>query len=169
MNGLRSVIEGRTSVTESRRLLSFGLKCCGLCRTVKNLDDFFKNKSLPGGRKKICKDCNRIHDRRRSRASVHRNGKATRRRLKIDVVYRYGGLCACCGESRIEFLVIDHENGGGNKHRRSISPNGRGTCFYRWLRKNGYPKGFRVLCQNCNSSLGHYGYCPHQNSPIASQ
>jgi hypothetical protein len=49
---------------------------------------------------------------------------------------------------------------GGNKHRRQI-----GGCgyFYRWLRKNGFPPGFQVLCYNCNQgkALGG-GVCPHQ-------
>jgi hypothetical protein len=31
-----------------------------------------------------------------------------------------------------------------------------------WLKRNGYPKGFRVLCHNCNSARGLYGYCPHK-------
>jgi hypothetical protein len=34
----------------------------------------------------------------------------------------------------------------------------------RWLRKNGFPKGFRVLCHNCNFAHGHYGYCPHKTT-----
>ena len=38
-----------------------------------------------------------------------------------------------------------------------------GTGIYQWLKNNSYPKGFRVLCYNCNNSYGHYGYCPHKN------
>ena len=38
---------------------------------------------------------------------------------------------------------------------------GAGLQFYRWLKKNKYPKAFRVLCHNCNVSYGLYGYCPH--------
>jgi len=34
--------------------------------------------------------------------------------------------------------------------------------FYRWLKQNNFPEGFRVLCINCNFSLGIYGYCPHE-------
>ena len=70
----------------------------------------------------------------------------------------YGDKCDCCGESHYEFLVFDHINGGGNKHRKEIN----GMDMAKWLIENNFPKGFRVLCQNCNSALGHYGYCPHQ-------
>lgn len=65
--------------------------------------------------------------------------------------------CACCGESHIEFLGIDHVNGGGFKHRKNIKRNN----IYFWLKSNNFPSGFRVLCYNCNLSLGFYGYCPH--------
>jgi hypothetical protein len=66
--------------------------------------------------------------------------------------------CSCCGESIVEFLSIDHIEGGGNKLRKVQGGSGG---FYNWLIKNGFPEGFRVLCFNCNSSIGFYGYCPH--------
>lgn len=64
--------------------------------------------------------------------------------------------CACCGESHAEFLAIDHINGGGHQHRKTIGN------FFRWLIRNGFPDGFRVLCHNCNMALAFNGYCPHQ-------
>ena len=85
------------------------------------------------------------------------------RRLKRATLVAYGGLtpkCECCGEHNIEFLVIDHINGGGNKERKANKLGG--SSFYRWLAKAGYPAGYRVLCSNCNISLGLYGYCPHK-------
>lgn len=33
--------------------------------------------------------------------------------------------------------------------------------MFQWLSKHGLPTGFRVLCHNCNSAHGYYGYCPH--------
>lgn len=84
------------------------------------------------------------------------------RKLRMDVVEAYGGQCECCGESNIEFLAVDHVNGGGRKHRTEIA--GVGSAFYVWLRKQGFPKkGLRLLCHNCNQSIGLYGYCPHQS------
>ena len=93
--------------------------------------------------------------RARKRAS-----KASRR---LKVLQHYSGnevpVCAYCGEKTLEFLTIDHIDGNGLRHRREIGRGGQG--LYDWLLVNKFPDGFRVLCYNCNSSLGHYGYCPH--------
>jgi len=80
-------------------------------------------------------------------------------RRKHTIITHYGGLCECCGEHRVEFLCIDHTEGGGNKHRKEVSS---GTPMYKWIIKNNFPNIFRVLCHNCNMSLGAYGYCPHK-------
>lgn len=45
---------------------------------------------------------------------------------------------------------------------------GRGWVITLWLKKNNYPPGFRVLCMNCNFSLGMRGYCPHQKEKAMS-
>jgi hypothetical protein len=63
----------------------------------------------------------------------------------------------CCGESHYEFLTIDHVNGDGADHRRETN----NEDIYRWLERNNFPPGFRVLCMNCNFALGYHGYCPH--------
>lgn len=81
-------------------------------------------------------------------------------RRRAEVLARYGGACACCGETQPAFLAIDHINGGGRQHRLTVSRN-----FYAWLRAEGFPEGFRVLCHNCNMALGFYGSCPHQETP----
>lgn len=83
--------------------------------------------------------------------------KKEARNLRIQVREHYGGVCACCGEGRAEFLTIDHigERGVGTRHRKRVG------CVYRWLRMYGYPDGFRVMCYNCNLSAGFFGECPH--------
>lgn len=81
---------------------------------------------------------------------------------------KYGPGCMCCGEDREPFLVIDHVDGGGNAHRQVVvggkngARAGGGPYFYRWLRLNGYPSGFQVLCANCNMAKDRPGGCPHQ-------
>jgi len=79
---------------------------------------------------------------------------------RYRVLGHYGGVCACCGEERFEFLSIDHIKGGGTKHRAEI---GGGTNMVGWLLKEGLPEGYRVLCHNCNQAFGFYGRCPHQD------
>jgi hypothetical protein len=78
--------------------------------------------------------------------------------IRLEVIAAYGGQCACCGETRWEFLQFDHIDGGGEQHRREI----RDAALDRWLKRHGYPEGFRVLCSNCNFAHGKYGYCPHE-------
>lgn len=87
----------------------------------------------------------------------------TRDRLRTDVLNAYGHQCRCCGIENKEFLAIDHINGGGNAHRRSLHLKASAQTMYTWLRKNNYPKGFQVLCHNCNSAKSYYGGCPHKN------
>jgi hypothetical protein len=70
-------------------------------------------------------------------------------------------MCDCCGETTEEFLEIDHINGGGNKHLKSIHSN-----MPTWLMNNDFPEGYRVLCSNCNKSLGDRGYCPHKSKEV---
>lgn len=94
------------------------------------------------------------------------------RGLREAALAAYGGRCACCGEDAPEFLAIDHVNGDGAAHRREISGGkgrrGAGTPTYRWLKKSGYPEGFRVLCHNCNIAIGFYGACPHASGASSS-
>ena len=86
--------------------------------------------------------------------------KRFRDKARQEAIYHYGGLCACCGEATFGFLTIDHVNGGGAEHRRKIGRDS--TKLYVWLKKQGWPEGFRVLCYNCNCAKGHYGKCPHE-------
>jgi hypothetical protein len=63
----------------------------------------------------------------------------------------YGnGEAKCqCGVNELALLTIDHIAGGGNQHRKEIGLKGAGYGFYRWLKKNGFPPGYQVLCWNC--------------------
>lgn len=96
---------------------------------------------------------------RRYAMAAKQDRQASRQVEKLRAFNAYGGpICACCGETHIEFLSIDHIHGGGTRHRRDIGGSAR---IYRWLRDQDYPPGFRVLCMNCNSALGYHGSCPH--------
>ena len=99
-----------------------------------------------------------------SRRKNNENMKAYHRQNRLTVLTHYsmGNLkCSCCGESEYDFLTIDHTENNGNSHRKEI---GNGT-LYRWLIKNGLPKGYDVLCMNCNHGKGkNNGICPHNKN-----
>ena len=80
-------------------------------------------------------------------------------KLRLDVLSHYGGNppeCACCGERMIQFLALDHINGGGNEQRKKVGN------VYQWVKANAFPVGYQVLCHNCNQAKGWYGQCPHK-------
>lgn len=111
----------------------------------------------------------RIHDKKRywqRRDYQRKHVLECKHTLKFSVMAIYSEgqpKCSCCGETAIEFLTIDHIAQNGAEHRKTLPRNSRtGYGFYCWLKKNGYPEGYGVLCLNCNFSLGHFGYCPHE-------
>lgn len=148
------------------------MQLCTICNRSEN--------ETPFGKDKRCLECNRKRakllykkfvDIRRKKAltkywanrdSILDKNKKRELAIKDDVFNGYGGyICVCCGEKEKVFLTIDHINGGGIEHRRNISGGAKG--IYRWLRKNNYPKGFRVLCYNCNCGRSrNNGICPHE-------
>jgi hypothetical protein len=79
-------------------------------------------------------------------------------RLRTKVIMAYGGKCACCGETELKFLTIDHINNDGHIERKNASL----QTIFRRLRDRGYPDTYQVLCYNCNCAKGFYGICPHQ-------
>jgi hypothetical protein len=90
--------------------------------------------------------------------------RATHKRvaIKVEVLVAYGGaFCACCGDTRLNLLTLDHINNDGTEHRKQTVPRG-GHIFYRFLKKNGFPPGLQVLCFNCNLARWHWGSCPHE-------
>lgn len=102
------------------------------------------------------KSMSKPHIREHNRTSVNRRHNE----LRMKALIAYSGAqpyCACCGENHVEFLAIDHINGNGAAERKVLS----GQALLLKLETQSYPPGYRVLCHNCNCSLGFYGYCPH--------
>ncbi len=111
-----------------------------------------------------CMECARIYDRNRAPIKTKTdNWKQAqirhRLKVKVEAINHYGGKCACCGTTRVEFLCIDHINNDGAEHRRKI---GR-YPMPRWLKQHGYPEGYQVLCWNCNSAKQILGRCTCQD------
>jgi len=95
------------------------------------------------------------------RAAFTQSGKESLRRLRDEVLAAYGGQCACCSETERAFLTIDHiesvRRGAMDKPWKTMGP---ALCGE--LRRRGYPKGFQILCWNCNLAKHLLGQCPHQ-------
>lgn len=161
--------------------LEHAKRLCPRCKTEKSVSDFYERRNWrwPSERyQSYCKACvrERTHEfyvANRDRLTLReRQRKASlgpvflekrreqRAKVRREVIEAYGGKCACCGESEAAFLAIDHIDGGGKAHLASIG--GASSLIY-WLRKNGYPEGFQVLCHNCNMAKGIYKICPHQH------
>jgi hypothetical protein len=74
--------------------------------------------------------------------------------LRVSAIEAYGGKCEHCGITNVQYLTIDHIDDNGGEHRKELFGSSRqgGHTFYSWLKKNGYPPGYRVLCWNHNAS-----------------
>lgn len=96
--------------------------------------------------------------------SERERGRNYWKRLRHEAIMAYGGyICACCGETEPRFLTIDHINNDGAAHRKTLK--NRGASIFKWLKDNGYPEGFQILCMNCNHGKAHNGgICPHQTT-----
>ena len=141
------------------------MKICNKCKGEYPIDNFYTNKPCKDGHIGVCKNCETIYRRKwrsENRDKIRETAKRFRyeRRMKILRHYSRGRpVCACCGEKQLEFLGIDHINGGGARLRKKLG--GGSVVLNEWIIKNNYPRGLRVLCHNCNLSIGFYGYCPH--------
>lgn len=106
----------------------------------------------------------RVGYRKRPHMVAAKNARSRRQHLAIKraTIDAYGGKCSCCGEKEICFLTIDHEVPVLRK-TRGYTAMKTGSDTYRKLRAQSYPKGFRVLCFNCNCGRQvNGGVCPHK-------
>ena len=159
----RKMVEARL---ERERLT--GLRRCCACKVNKPLTEFNLNQFY-------CKICKRSYLRawykrqpndkkNQYRWSEDKPGQNARRRkrvfdLKQEMISAYGGCCACCNESEIRFLTLEHVNGGGNEHRRKFS---KASRTWLDLKRRGWPEGHIILCWNCQMAKTHYKVCPHK-------
>lgn len=167
-------------------------RVCRKCEVTKPLEDFAlvyaKNSRGQNYRQHTCKDCAKVEHAARMRKAraenrdkyighqrehrqrhterVRQQRRESGYRRKMRVLNAYGGpKCACCGETILSALTIDHINNDGAKHRNELNGgHGREKSveIYVWLEANGYPPGFQVLCYNCNiSKHRNGGVCEH--------
>ena len=91
------------------------------------------------------------------------------KKLKFIALVKYSSdppKCACCGETEIDFLTLDHKDNNGSMFKINYNT-GRRDKIYQRLKKEGYPKeeNLQVLCFNCNCGRQiNGGICPHKKS-----
>lgn len=117
------------------------------------------------GRIKYCNFCRPISYKNIAKKWRRENGEKikiynkTRNLLRIQnkkiVFAHYKPICACCGETNIDVLTVDHKFG---RHNEKIS----GLVLYRYIIKNNFPNRFQILCFNCNHAKSNIYdlFCP---------
>ena len=160
------------------------MKKCSKCKKEKSLSEFHNNKTFKDGKSYCCKKCanemasiaqrkrylkdpKRFNEKHRKWVQMNhkKSCEAMRRwrgknKEKVFKNYSVDGKIECfCKENEIAFLTIDHINGCGKELRKK---QGLGAALYGWLIKNNFPKGFQILCYNCNNAKHKLGLCPHQ-------
>lgn len=145
-------------------------KECTKCHTVKSATAFHRY-GKTGYLYAVCSLCDSRLTASKKRSNLEKSNAQRRRHtqnLKAQAYAAYGGAkCACCGESRILFLTLDHvHNDGAEWRRKHFGGNkgkGSGVATYEWCKRNGYPPIFQVLCWNCQQGKRfNGGICPHQ-------
>jgi len=108
----------------------------------------------------------KIYERKNALRRMHA------KRLKEEVFRHYSPslICQNCGFADLRALSIDHVSGGGGSHRRAIGRERGGTLFYEWLKHNGYPIGYQVLCMNCQFikriESKEFSWCPRRSAEV---
>jgi hypothetical protein len=102
----------------------------------------------PGEYEKIVKDWKKSHYEKNKEILLDQmHNRVVNLRLEVLYWYSDGKMkCEQCGESRYEFLAIDHINNDGTKDRKEH----KGNIVLHIIR-SGFPNGYQVLCHNCNA------------------
>ena len=99
--------------------------------------------------------------RRRNLQKWSKMTSENHQRLRLDTMKHYSPnlVCQKCGFGDIRALSFDHIKGGGNKQSKNTGRGSYNLC--RWLKKKDYPKGYQILCMNCNFIKAHENmeYC----------
>lgn len=115
-------------------------KICSICKTVKPLGEYHTSYFSPKGKEYLKSEC-----------KACRKAKSASRQIskKQKILENYGGCeCCRCGFSDLRALSIDHISSNGADHRKSIGKMAT-LKFYDYLIANDFPKGYQVLCMNC--------------------
>lgn len=145
-----------------------GIKICKRCQETQKKRHRSRFIEDPAYREKLKTQARKwqIENPEKTKRIQSKCNKKTHLITKLEAIKRYGGCCACCGETAYQFLSLDHSLGDGKAHRLKILGNTRsaGSVFYFKLKALGWPDvpGLRVLCFNCHFAIDLWGGCPHQ-------
>lgn len=131
---------------------------CAMCANPLTESSIVYRSNRPGALS-YCRPCMNRRGRQADKSKRNAASRKHARKIRQQVIEAYGGACSCCGETTYEFLAIDHVNGGGSQHRKSVtSP----LELCRLIVREGFPDAYQLLCHNCNCAKGWYGACPHE-------
>jgi hypothetical protein len=116
-----------------------GTKNCNRCKQEKSIDHFYRLGRRNGKEySAFCRHCSAIFSRERDQ----------KLRLETLTHYSRGNVqCVRCNETRVDCLDLDHIKNNGSTDRKLSKSS---YNLFRRLRKLGYPKGYQILCRNCN-------------------
>jgi hypothetical protein len=135
-----------------------GKRCNGPCDQVKAIERFMPDIRYRGGRRHQCRDCEN---------AAHRAvEQAARDRVRELVFGHYGTACVCCGSTYL--LTIDHVDTDVDAQPRPLKGR-RGSKFYAWLIRQGFPPGYQTMCHPCNASKGTGPVCRRHGTPARDQ
>lgn len=145
-------------------------RVCGEQLTTKNCSPSYAKR-----RDRICRRCHAAQSRAWRRAhpdygkeyrKKHKDtdletGRRNNAKAKLETLQYYSGkeLPQCADPfgihvdhpfTIVDALTLDHIDGGGRKHMIQLFGYATGgRPFYRHLKREGWPPGYRVLCMNC--------------------
>lgn len=136
---------------------------CSKCGESKPTSEFSADKRYKSGLSSRCRSCGNYanRDSYQNNAEYYRTKQSLDSKIKrLQVMLALGESCVCCGETRAEFLTIDHVNGGGNAERtQGLKSN---ALILAYLRGD-YHDALQVMCFNCNCGRQlNNGVCPHE-------
>ena len=134
-------------------------RVCRDCGLSKPLDELAPDIRSKYGRKNLCTLCaaKRMREQRAKPTSKHlEKHREYRKKLRLEIIEKLGGICVVCGQDKEPYLQIDHVCNDGNAHRKQVGQEG----VYNDIKRQGFPKDkYQILCANCHLAKTR-GYNP---------
>ncbi len=141
-------------------------KFCSMCNKELPIESFGIRRASKDGKNSYCRKClaalkkSKYHNtpekfRIQGREYYGDNSEKAKLRAKFhrgklfnEVLDHYGRKCSITKCGNTKNLCVDHIGGNDGNSPKA------GMYLWRWLKKNNFPKGFRILCLQCNTLDG---------------